>query len=596
MNTTRLFPVLLCVLMSFGTAFAAPKASAHKKITKSYANVQLTEVLDDIGRRCGYTVDYTDANIDFERMVTIKFKDVSATSAIKKLLGKKFVVKAKKNDIKITNPPAPPTVYKSPGIEPATTTEDDEKIVKTYQDTTFSVRCHTQTRRLDSVVVVESAPTRKGHYAQALLGLGYGSMGYSLRDAAGEKVGKNMGDLNGLLQVQYAYYFHENWGVTVGVGFVGYGSYGVLNNTNAWTEYEGKPLGDTDGEQYTHYAVTHDWREQQITHIVELPIGVQCQYPITKDNLRLYGGVGVRVGVPVYNKWALKSGTLEHQGYYPQWEMTIVDQPDRDFYTEEIGIDFSKERHDLNLKKVALTASAEVGVMYPLSERLDLMAGLYFQMNCLDLNAETQQAIGWKQTKATPPYRQHNFMNEYTGELASDFVSGVRPWGVGVKVGFSWHHVEKKTETRSLFEHVLVCDTTFKLTARTETEIKPKKEAAKEIVRLMKKSVIWFDLNSIVPKLEPADIIDRIAAVLLENPDQKIIVSGHASKEGNARKNRILSEKRSQAVADLLLQKGVKAEQLRVEAHAADIAYDAGSGVEHSIALDRRVEIIPIEE
>ena len=588
---TRLFSILLCVLMSFGSAFAAPKASAHKKITKSYVNVQLTEVLDDIGRRSGYTVDYTDANIDFERMVTIKFKDVSATSAIKKLLGKKFIVKAKKNDIKITNPPAPPTVYKSPGVEPANTTEDDDKIVKTYQDTTFSVTCHTQTRRLDSVVVVESAPTRKGHYVQALLGIGYGSMGYSLRDAAGEKVGKNLGDLQGLLQAQYAYYFNENWGITVGVGLSGYGSYGVLNNTNAWADQ-----GDTDGEKYTHYAVTHDWREQQITHIVELPVGVQYQYPITKDNLRLYAGVGVRVGVPVYNKWALKSGSLEHQGYYPQWEMTIVDQPDRDFYTEEIGIDFSKERHNLNLKQIALTASAEVGVMYPLNERLDLMAGLYFQMNCLDLNNEPQQAIGWKQPSAREEYRQHNFMNEYAGELATDFVSGVRPWGVGVKVGISWHHVEKKTETRSLFEHVVVCDTTMKLTARTETEIKPKKEAAKEIVRLMKKSVIWFDLNSTVPKLEPADIIDQIAAVLLDNPDQKIIVSGHASKEGNARKNRILSEKRAQAVADLLLQKGVKAEQLRVEAHAADIAYDAGSGVEHSIALDRRVEIIPIEE
>ncbi|MGM9747001.1 MAG: OmpA family protein [Paludibacteraceae bacterium] len=587
---TRLFSILLCVLMSFGSAFAAPKASAHKKITKSYVNVQLTEVLDDIGRRSGYTVDYTDANIDFERMVTIKFKDVSATSAIKKLLGKKFIVKAKKNDIKITNPPAPPTIYKSPGVEPANTTEDDDKIVKTYQDTTFSVTCHTQTRRLDSVVVVESAPTRKGHYVQALLGLGYGSMGYSLRDAAGEKVGKNLGDLQGLLQAQYAYYFNENWGITVGVGFAGYGSYGVLNNTNVW---EGQ--GDTDGEQYTHYAVTHDWREQQITHIVELPVGVQCQYPITKDNLRLYAGVGVRVGMPVYNKWALKSGSLEHQGYYPQWEMTIVNQPDRDFYTEEIGIAFSKERHNLNLTQVALTASAEVGVMYPLNERLDLMAGLYFQMNCLDLNNESQQAIGWKQPSADD-YRRHDFMNMYNGELASDFVSGVRPWGVGVKVGISWHHVEKKTETRSLFEHVVVCDTTMKLTARTETEIKPKKEAAKEIVRLMKKSVIWFDLNSTVPKLEPADIIDQIAAVLLENPDQKIIVSGHASKEGNARKNRILSEKRAQAVADLLLHKGVKAEQLRVEAHAADIAYDAGSGVEHSIALDRRVEIIPIEE
>ena len=57
-----------------------------------------------------------------------------------------------------------------------------------------------------------------------------------------------------------------------------------------------------------------DWHEQQITHIVELPIGVQCMYPLNEDNLRLQAGIGLRVGVPVYSKWALKSGAIEHVG------------------------------------------------------------------------------------------------------------------------------------------------------------------------------------------------------------------------------------------------------------------------------------------
>ena len=143
---------------------------------------------------------------------------------------------------------------------------------------------------------------------------------------------------------------------------------------------------------------------------------------------------------------------------------------------------------------------------------------------------------------------------------------------------------------------VEVCDTTITLATRYDTIIKPKQEAAKEIVRLMHKSVIWFDVNSTMPKLEPATIIQDIAAILRENPEQKIIVSGHASKEGNARRNRILSEKRAQAVADLIIAEGIPAAQVTVEAHSSDISYSVTEGQTHTIALDRRVEIIPVEE
>lgn len=595
MMNTRLLSVLLCLLLTLGGVEAAQKKkTAYKKLTHTYVNTPLAETLQDIGKRTGYTVDFADADIDFGQVVNHKFKETSAVAAVKKILGKQYVVKSKRGVIRITNIPVPPTVWQQTAVEPYSIEEDAEKIVKTYLDTAWSVTCRTQTHLVESDTVVVPVLTRKGHYVQAMLGLGYGSMGYVLRDADANKTGRNTGDMQGLLQVQYAWYFHENWGMTAGLALSGYGSYGILDNRNEWEEYEGNAIGDSDGEQYTHYALTHQWREQQITHIVELPVGIQCQYPLNEKHLRLYAGAGVRVGMPVYNKWMLKSGTVEHQGYYPQWGMSVSGQADRDFYTETIGEDFAKDRHDLRLKPIALTIGADVGVLVPLSGQLDLMCGVYFQMNCLDVNGESKQPIGWQQPDRSD-YRQHAFMNPYRGELASDMASAVRPWGIGLKVGISWHHVEKPRKPEPVYERILLCDTVFSVSERKETVMKPKQEAARQIVRLMNKSVIWFDVNSIEPKLEPADILDRIAAVLVENPEQKIIVSGHASKEGNARKNRILSEQRAQVVADLLVAKGAKSEQISVEAHAADMAYDAGDGTEHSIALDRRTEIIPVE-
>ena len=589
----------MCVLLAVVSVTAAnsPKKKAtYKKISKTYADVPLQDVLSDIGKRSGYTINYTDAEIDMQQPISARFKETSAVAACKKILGKQYIVKAKRGVITITNVPVPPTVYQVAAVVPQSVYEDEERIIRTYQDSTFSVRCRTVTKQVAPQPAEAVEPTSKGHYLQAMLGVGYGSLGYTLTGSNNAttpetgKVGKNMGDVQGLLQVQYAYYFHENWGVNVGLAFSHYGSYGVLNTTARWNGQ-----GDTDGEQYNHLVQTHDWREYQFTHLLELPVGIQCMYPIAQNNLRLYAGLGLRFGVPLYGRWTLKSGAIEHQGEYPQWGMLIKDQPDRDFYTEEIGTDYSTDSHTLQIKKFALAVDANVGVAIPLNEQLDLLCGVYAQVNCMDINGEVQQDLGWQQPEAKEAYRRHDFMNPYQGEIASRAVNHVLPWGVGVKVGISWHHIEKPKVPAPAYEKLQICDTTLTLSQRQDTVLKPRKEAAKQIVRLMHTSVIWFDVNSTEPKLEPADIIEQIAVVLKENPDQHIVVSGHASKEGNAVKNRILSEKRAQAVAQLLFAEGVPSEQVQVEAHAADIEYKVADGQVHTIALDRRVEIIPVE-
>lgn len=599
--------ILLMLVMALGLFVPEVNAqSAVKKLTKEYKDVPLSEVLADIEKRTGYTIDYSAAAVDMNQTVTYKGKDVSASSALKKILGKQFIVKAKKNIIYVTDVPKPAETYQVAATTPSAVQEDEEKTVTIYEDTTFSIKCRTMSRQIGGTAIApkEEEPTAKGHYIQALIGGGYGTMGYQLKDpVSGDKQGSVVGTFSGQLQLQYAYYFHENWGFNIGLAMSGYGSNSRLNNTTDWAGQ-----GDTDGELYTHRAVTHDWKEKQITHIAELPIGIQCMYPISQDKqLRMYAGLGARIGMPVYNQWQLRSGSVEHQGWYPQWNMLITNQEDRDFYTEQIQSKllpeadmigaYTTNRKDLVLSPIAVTATADLGLAMPLSKQVDLLFGIYFHMNCLDLYKGNKQSLGFAHTDFTgeKAYRNHSFMNMYDGMLNTNLSTAVRPWAAGIKIGIQWHHVKKQKtpQPKPVYEQWQQCDTTYTLTRREEVVMKPK--AVAEIKRLMEKAVIWFDVNSTTPKLEPADILDRIVEVLKANPEQKIIVSGHASKEGNPEKNRILSEKRAQVVADMLIEKGVKAEQIKVEAHAADIEYHVSEGQEHTISLDRRTEIIPID-
>ena len=142
----------------------------------------------------------------------------------------------------------------------------------------------------------------------------------------------------------------------------------------------------------------------------------------------------------------------------------------------------------------------------------------------------------------------------------------------------------------STFERIQVCDTTFTLQERVETTHKVIE--VQQIKRALEKSVIWFDLNSTEPKLEPADILIQVAEVLKENPDMRILVTGHASKEGNKEKNQQLSEDRAKAVVDMLVELGVRPEQMDSQGEGVDRDYVQG---DHDISLDRRVEITVIE-
>ncbi len=482
---------------------------------------------------------------------------------------------------------------------PSEEIKKETEIIRVYMDTTYTYS--TTTTRREKVEPADTTWTRKGHYLQALFGAGYGSLGYGLKDLQkGLTDARNNGGFNWLLQFNYVYYFHENVGFMVGLQAEQMNSTAVLNGTKTWTSN-----GDSDnGEEYSHTVTMKDWKESQTSFMLGLPIGFQFQFPIAKmpkvthrnNQLRLYFDLGAKVNYLVAQKYNLKSGSIEHSGSYDKWNLALDESmgADRDYYTETIGESkgWVTDKKNLSLKNLSVDGMADLGFMIPLKEHLDLMIGLYANYTFNNLR-DKEKEIGWR-NDAEEGYRQHAFMESYEGVLATDYVKSVRPWDVGVKIGISWNATGRKP--KKSYETLVTRDTTYALARREVGENIQLPVAARKINEIMKKSVIWFDFDSDKPKLQPADVVDRIAQVLLDHPEQLVLVYGHASKEGTMEYNQNLSERRARAIVRLLKLKGVPSDQIVSKGFSYTQQYDDSENPYHDIALDRRVEIIPVFE
>lgn len=148
------------------------------------------------------------------------------------------------------------------------------------------------------------------------------------------------------------------------------------------------------------------------------------------------------------------------------------------------------------------------------------------------------------------------------------------------------------SETR--IERIYIHDTVYvervveRIVENTDT-----KSAAQLLDDELMKAVIFFDFDKSVPKLEPADILVRIAAILKEHPTQKIYVNGHACQLGSDNYNMRLAMRRAKAVAAELKRLGVKDEQMIIQSKGSKEAFRY-NGMEHQLSKDRRVEIIPV--
>ncbi|MBQ3658239.1 MAG: OmpA family protein [Bacteroidales bacterium] len=117
-------------------------------------------------------------------------------------------------------------------------------------------------------------------------------------------------------------------------------------------------------------------------------------------------------------------------------------------------------------------------------------------------------------------------------------------------------------------------------------------EIKQEVKQIFKKALngIQFESGKSTILRSSYPILDQVVKVMTENPDYKLIISGHTDSSGNPEKNMTLSKERADAVKNYLIIHGIPGHRLTAEGYG-DTRPVADNKTTKGRALNRRVEL-----
>lgn len=473
---------------------------------------------------------------------------------------------------------------------------------------------------------LEIHPLRKGSYFHFGIGAGVSDLLYTV-EAGTQTVLPSL-----TANIGYAYFFLPWMGIGTGAHVSHYGAIAKLDGeygAGIWDR-----VVDSDGDTYNHRTRMNNWRERQLIYMVEIPLALHFQQN-WGYRTGLYAQVGAKFGLPVYSDYKVLGGSMRHVGEYQQynWNIFGVNETAHGFGIEDNagqnasikGLPTTKN----NQFRYNIAAFVEIGALFQVSDRVDLFLGAYFNYGFTNIDpyGGTIQPNNGEKVNIGFKNDDHQFMDDYQGLIATKQLKGkginggINPLSAGIKFGvnvFAGRTEPKKErekpkdeapkiiyvyDTIRIQDTIVVNDTivlrdTLKVPTVVErTVIEMRHDTiAKAVATLdeaLRKSVIFFDFDKYDPKLQPADILDKVAAVLVQHRDMGIEVNGHACKTGSDEYNQQLSMKRARAVANMLRQKGVYDSQMKVQSFGSTKPFRYNDFA-HQKSKDRRVEIIPV--
>ena len=104
---------------------------------------------------------------------------------------------------------------------------------------------------------------------------------------------------------------------------------------------------------------------------------------------------------------------------------------------------------------------------------------------------------------------------------------------------------------------------------------------------LQNEQTVYFDFDRSSVKSEFYPILDKHAAFLVKNPNQKVVIEGHCDQRGTPEYNIALGERRAQSVETYLRNAGVSASQISVVSYGEEKPAVTGA-TEYAFAQNRR--------
>ena len=408
-----------------------------------------------------------------------------------------------------------------------------------------------------------------------------------------------------MLDIDYAYFFNEHWGISLGAGFNRIGAKASISKSGVIADYDvnndpGFDAALNYDPNYDLYYDANGLREKEVVWAVEVPLKAHFDWRFDGRN-GIYATLGVQGYFPIkgFNKYT-GEGTITTYGYedlFNQWYM-------RHYEDGQIKMDnhFADGSYTGNGKNVKMRPSVDIvtdfGGVFAISKKVDFYVGAYFKYGFLDILPKA---------KTTLIAANDQGQMEFQGTLGSNILDiaydngsikkNQTKWNlmqVGAKVGFHFKtcmtpeekskkqiekeildELKKKSNEPIIIKQdpqyiyiVPVCD---QLEEDDDYLTPADKKAINDLSDALSKTKILFDLDKDIPKVSDYnDNINRTVSILKSNPQLKLIVEGYTCDLGSEQHNRDLAQRRANNVRKLFIEKGVSPDQIETASYTVN--------------------------
>ncbi|MDD6184110.1 MAG: OmpA family protein [Bacteroidales bacterium] len=408
-----------------------------------------------------------------------------------------------------------------------------------------------------------------------------------------------------MLDVDYAYFFNEHWGLSLGVGLNRLAAKASISKSGVIPDFDvaydhafDQPV--TYDPNYDLYYDAHGLKEKEVVWAVEVPLKAHFDWRFDGRN-GIYAALGVQGYFPIkaFNKYKGEGSvnTMGYEALYNQWYMQHLENGE--IKMENHFPDAAYTGRGKNVKmRPSVDLVADFGGVFALNKVVDFYLGAYCKYGFLNiLPKEKTSLIGMND--------QGEIM--FQGTLGSDMLDlayqnneikkGKTKWNllqIGLKAGFHFKacatpaekskkqiekeildELKKKSNEPIIIKQdpqyiyiVPVCD---QMNEDDDYLTPEDKAAINELSDVLSKTKILFDLDKDIPKISDYnDNINRTVAILKSNPQLKLIVEGYTCDLGSEEHNRDLAQRRANNVRKLFIQKGVNPDQIETASYTVN--------------------------
>ncbi|WEK36076.1 MAG: OmpA family protein [Candidatus Pseudobacter hemicellulosilyticus] len=178
--------------------------------------------------------------------------------------------------------------------------------------------------------------------------------------------------------VGYLFPLGNRWGLRTGVELGSYRAKARLNNGTTYSSYQ----VDSEGDAFEFQVQPEGYQEKQQLLTADVPL--LLQFHPAGDQRGFYGAAGVKLGLPIRNRFNSSADRISASGYYPDLNVTFTDLPVHGFGTQPGWS--GKAEYDL---KPSFALSAEAGMRFTISTKSKLYIGAYIDYGLNDLKKQT---------------------------------------------------------------------------------------------------------------------------------------------------------------------------------------------------------------